>query len=436
MRIVLFLLLILLSGFSFGQVEIYFPPAQDQWETQSPEELGWCTDSISALLNFLDKNDTRAFLLLKDGRIVLEEYFHNFEQDSFWYWASAGKTLTAFLTGLSQEYGFLDIQDPTSEYLGNWTIVPEEKEDLITIWHQLTMTTGLNDGTNNLDCTDPTCLEYLADAGTRWSYHNAPYTLISQVIEESTHQNYNSFTRNELMNKIGGSGLWVQLEYNRVFFSSARTMARFGTLILANGEWDGVHIMEDKEYFRSMITPSQDINESYGYLWWLNGQDRIMVPGLQNVFNQSLCPPAPDDMVAAMGKNSQLLNVVPSEGLVMVRMGESPSELPVSFDLQNGIWEYLNDIICLPSNQEEDMKTSSSIYPNPVIDVIRLEVEPNVISGRVEVYNLQGQLIFRQSYNSIQPNVTLPIEMNAGVYLISLVDQDGIHLFQEKFQKI
>lgn len=115
--------------------DLYFPPLQgDEWETIDPADLDYCPDKIAALYDFLEKENTRSFLLLKDGRIVLEQYFNGHGPDSLWYWASAGKTVTATLTGIAQEEGLLDINDPTNDYLGDgWTVAPQEKEDLITI---------------------------------------------------------------------------------------------------------------------------------------------------------------------------------------------------------------------------------------------------------------------------------------------------------------
>jgi len=57
------------------------------------------------LRTYLDGNNTKAFLVLQDGRLVYEEYFEAFTRDSIWYWASAGKSLTAFLTGMAQQEG-------------------------------------------------------------------------------------------------------------------------------------------------------------------------------------------------------------------------------------------------------------------------------------------------------------------------------------------
>jgi len=175
--------------------EIYFPPiVGDSWDTIDPISLGWDTSAINTLFTFLDQKNTKAFIVLKDGKIVLEKYFGTFTKDSNWYWASAGKTLTSSLVGIAQEEGLLSIYDKTSKYLGNgWTSCPKEKEDLITIQHQLTMTTGLDYEVEDQYCTNPDCLKYKADAGTHWYYHNDPYTLLEKVIVNASGKDYNTF---------------------------------------------------------------------------------------------------------------------------------------------------------------------------------------------------------------------------------------------------
>ena len=158
---------------------IYFPPLiGNTWDTISPQALGYCQPKIDSLYNFLEQNNSKAFILLKDGKIVLEKYFGTHTATSPWQWASAGKTITAFMTGIAQQEGFLSITDTTSSYLGQgWTNSTPQQEELITIWNQLTMTSGLDDGVPDNSCTLDTCLNYLADPGTRWAYHNGPYTL-------------------------------------------------------------------------------------------------------------------------------------------------------------------------------------------------------------------------------------------------------------------
>ena len=108
----------------------YFPPNTGTWETTSPQSLGWCDANIDSLYNYLNQKNTKAFIILKDGKIVLEKYFGNFTQDSIWYWASAGKTLTAFTVGLAQQDGLLKLSDASSKYLGTgWSSLSSAREE-------------------------------------------------------------------------------------------------------------------------------------------------------------------------------------------------------------------------------------------------------------------------------------------------------------------
>lgn len=121
---------------------LYFPDINStQWERTPPEQLNWQTSAIEDLYDFLEQNNTRAFVVLKDGKIVLENYWGTtiqntapFDQNSLWYWASAGKTLTSFLVGIAQVNQLLSIEDSSATYLGNgWTSLTQKQEELIKI---------------------------------------------------------------------------------------------------------------------------------------------------------------------------------------------------------------------------------------------------------------------------------------------------------------
>ena len=78
----------------------------------------------------------------------------------------------------------------------------------------------------------------------------------------------------------------------------------------------------------------------------MNGKESAMVPQSQIVFDTELIPNAPDDLYAGLGKNDQKLYVVPSQNLVVVRMGEDTGGAalgPSGFD--NELWGYLNEVI-------------------------------------------------------------------------------------------
>lgn len=405
---------------------LYFPPLTgDTWETVSPESLGWCTDSIETLYDLLADENTKAFIVLKDGKIVLEKYFGTFVQDSLWYWASAGKTITAFLAGIAQQEGYLQIEDPTSLYLGDgWTNCTIEQENNITIWNQLTMTSGLDDGVPDNHCTIDTCLIYLAEPGTRWAYHNAPYTLLDPVLENATGTDLNIYTYQKLKLKTGMDGFWLPLDYNNVYFSTARSMARFGLIIQNDGAWNTDVLMNDADYFNQMINTSQELNKSYGYLWWLNGKESFMLPGLQLVFPGSYAPDAPDDMIAGLGKNGQMVSISEALGIVMVRMGNAPESYgDVPAVLCNDIWKKLNAIMCsATSNDEISIDVEVQLYPIPASNYFILEIPENIFD--VEVLNAQGSVVFFA--NDVMHNIVVTTgAFSAGVYFIRITLNAG-----------
>ena len=410
------LLLLFFSHFTFSQT-LYFPPTDsDDWATISPESLGWCTDEIPALYEYLEEKNTKAFLVLKDGKIVLEQYFDTFTADSLWYWASAGKTITSTLTGIAQQEGMLSIDDPTSDYLGEgWTNCTIEQEAAITVWHQLTMTSGLDDG-GDVGCTDPECLTYLADAGTRWSYHNAPYTLLTSVIEESSGLTINAFCNNYLEAPTGMSGFYLPVDDNTVYFSQPRDMARFGLLMLNDGYWDAEGVMTDLTFLDAARNTSQALNEAYGYLWWLNGKETFMMPSTETVFEGPIIPNAPDDMYTALGKNDQLLNIVPSQNLLVIRMGNNPGGIEdlVPTALNNTIWEYLNGIMCgVSSTEKSEQPFNLHLFPNPANDMVQIECAE---AANYQILNLTGKVV--QSGQLITGIQTLDVSsFESGVYL-------------------
>ena len=332
---------------------LYFPPTSgEEWETISPIDLGWDMAELDALNTFMEDNNTRAFMILKDGKIVVEEYFGKtvlgrpFGPNSQWYWASAGKSLKAMLVGQAQEDGFLSIDDPTYQYLGeNWTSLEAALEKKVTIKHQLTMTTGFDDRGDEHDCLDPSCLVFKAEAGTRWAYHNPPYYLLNDVISAATGQSFESYFKEKLRDPIGMKGSWQQFRKYNMYMSNARSMARYGLLVLNNGNWDGKEVLSDKTFMYDMIHPSQSLNPSYGYLWWLNGQSEVKYPGIQMSFKRQLALSAPGDMVAAMGANGQIINVIPSQNVIIVRMGENPDRSLIPAKFQDEMWERLTEVL-------------------------------------------------------------------------------------------
>ncbi len=401
---------------------IYFPPLNSaaNWDTISPDSLGWCRDKIDTLYNFLQQENTKSFIVLKDGKIILEKYFGTFTKDSIWYWASAGKTITSFLVGKAQEENYLSINDTSSKYLGTgWTNCTGPQEEKITIKNQLSMTSGLDDGVPDNHCTIDSCLNCLAEAGTRWAYHNAPYTLLENVLENATAQSINIYTLQKLKLQTGMTGSWFFVDFDNVFFSVARSMARYGLLIQNNAIWNNDTLLHDTAYINQMLNTSQAFNDSYGYLWWLNGKPSYMLPTLQAVFAGSYAPHAPADMFAGLGKNGQILSVSPSNGLVIVRMGNQPNSpvSEVSTIFCDQIWQKLNDVMCNSTGVSKinKLKNKISIYPNPANSEINI-LFSNQENAVVEIFDLFGKKLI----SLINQNKIGIQELNKGVYILKV----------------
>lgn len=408
---------------NFAQTN-YFPPVNNNqtWQSISPDSLGWCTENIAPLYQFLETNNTKAFIVLKDGKLVLEKYFGTFTQDSFWYWASAGKSLTAVLVGKTIEQKMLTLDTPAAKIIGNgFTNCTIQQENAITIKHQLTMTSGLDDAVTDNHCTLPSCLLFKAEPATRWAYHNAPYTLLDSVLQKSTGLTLNALTNQVVEQKTGINGLWIKNGWNNVFLSNARSMARFGLLAQNNFIWNTDTILFDTVYKNNMVTSSQNINPAYGYLWWLNGSSQHMLPQTQFVFNGPIAPDAPHDMIAAIGKNGQIVSLSKKEGLVLVRMGDAPGtdvEVPTAFC--NAIWQKFNAVTCntgLPLLQKNSFQLNFN--PNPAVNYISFNLPPK---ATVCVLNSLGQTVISSTITNQLNIANLP----AGIYYLKVSSPNGI----------
>lgn len=323
---------------------MYFPPnTGTTWETKTPESLGWNTANIAALNTYLSDKHSKGFIVLHNGKIVMEQYFNGHSSTSPWYWASAGKTLTSTVTGIAEQEGFLNINNKVSDYLGTgWTSAALAKENLITCKNLLSMNSGLNDALG--DDVTPANLQYVADAGTRWAYHNV-YVKLQDVVAQATGQTWNNYFNTKLRDKIGMTGTWIPDGDLSVYWSTPRSMARFGLLALAKGNWNGTQII-NSTYLNSATTTSQSINLAYGYLWWLNGKTSYHMPQSQLQIPGTLIPSAPADMYCALGKNDQKIYVVPSKKLVIIRMGDAAdtSNFALS-DFDETLWEKISAVI-------------------------------------------------------------------------------------------
>ena len=320
---------------------LYFPPLTGGiWETTPITQLNWNSAAVQPLLDYLELKHSKSFIILVNGKIVMENYFNGHTSTSPWYWASAGKTLTSTVTGIAQDENILNINTKVSDYIGTgWTSASVAKENLITCKNLLSMNSGLDDALG--DNVSPENLQYEADAGTRWSYHNV-FVKLQDVVAEASGQTWTNYFNTKLRDKIGMTGSWLTSGDNIVYWSTSRSMARFGLLMLNKGKWDTQQIVSENFYSQATNT-SQSINQAYGYLWWLNGKSSFHLPQSQLQFSGSIIPSGPTDMFMALGKNDQKIYVVPSKKMVVIRMGDAAdAETMALSDFDNVLWQKIN----------------------------------------------------------------------------------------------
>lgn len=317
--------------------QLYFPPTSGNWESVSASDSGWDEAKLNEALDYARKQNSSGVIVLLNGKILAENYW-NVGRKSFRYEsmlhgtdkkdialedvASVQKSISAVLVGVALDRHIVALDDPVAKYLGEgWSRAEKSQENKIKIRHLITMTTGLNDR-----------LEFVSQPGKRWRYNTNAYSRIVNALEAAAEMDRNELTPQWLTIPIGMSdSKWVVRPFARKdpktnrhgFATSVRDLARFGLLLLANGNWGDKTIIEDKRYLKNMLSPSQKLNPAYGYLWWLNGQP-VRRGGRAQRELKTMIKSAPEDLVAAQGALGRKVYVVPSMKLVVVRLGEAP----------------------------------------------------------------------------------------------------------------
>ena len=334
---------------------LYFPPESGEWAHVQPGEAGWDERALDAALDYAGRTNSTGVVVLLDGRILAERRWPVEGPDQYRRLvvgktaggdviedvASAQKSVVAFLTGVAEGQRLIDLEAPVSDYLGRgWSKANEEAEFAITVRHLMTMTSGLNDSG-----------EYQAPAGQVWRYNTGMYSKMIGILERAAGSGIEKLTAEWLTAPAGMSdSKWVRRAWsagndaaNSIgFATTSRDLARFGLLVLAKGSWNGRDLLHNSRYFDEMLHPSQDLNPSYGLLWWLNGQARVQRPADTQARPGSLTPSAPRDLVAAQGAQDRKCYIVPSLGLVVTRLG-APTGVGAALDLKwdDEFWKLL-----------------------------------------------------------------------------------------------
>jgi len=324
---------------------LYFPPSDGAWETVDPSSVGWDPRGLQDALRVAADRGSSGVVILHRGRILAEAYWEPKDPPPLYRpmqggktpegepiedVASAQKSIVAALIGIAVDRGIVALDDPVSKYLGaGWSEASEADEGRITIRHLLTMTSGLAED-----------LTVRAPPGTQWLYNTPAYHNLMPVLEAATGMDRDAITAGWLTRKIGmRNSSWTRREFAdpRIgwgFNTTARELARFGLLILAGGNWAGERVLGSAAYQHDMLSPSQTLNPSYGFLWWLNGQASVVSSSARATRSDGpLIPTAPPDLVAMMGAQDRKVYVVPSLDLVVARIGAAGGTPGDSFNV-------------------------------------------------------------------------------------------------------
>lgn len=325
-----------------GEEYKYALPAKidDGWEVASLSEIGMDEKSIIGFMNDLEndiEHNIHSVLIVKDGKLVFEEYFPgyafyhgpltDFGLETVHNIASVTKSLTSALIGLAVDHGQISNVDQRIT-----TFFPEYHEqdigekDEISLEHLLTMTSGLewdestynytdsrNDANQLIHQSDPIQFilsrPFLTEPGTQFQYSSASI-ILGEIVRRASGLRADDFAREHLFSPLGISEItWCELS-NDVLYTSGeiklrpRDMAKLGELYLQNGRWNGQQIISEQwveESTVAHIRATSDLGIDYGYNWWLytyevnfeqiesfsasgwGGQNIIVFPGLDMV---------------------------------------------------------------------------------------------------------------------------------------------------------
>lgn len=329
--------------FAEAEIPLYFPTSDASWATTNAAAAGADPALLAEAVAHAQSTHTDALVILHAGQILTESYWNGTSRLTKKPIFSATKPMTAALIGILIENGTIDSVDQKSaDFLPEWRGVPGKSE--ITIRHHLSMTTGLAGGEIYLalstrasnERTFAINLPMDYTPGAYWTYNNPAYRLLFSIISSATGSSLSAVFQQYIADPLGMSGCqWIirktqvdgqSIDNYQFLACNALSAARFGLLAQAGGLWNGQQVTP-AQFFTRSIAPSQTLNPSYGFLWWLNigasnGGHQQLFDGVAR--QGPYFPDAPPDLFAAIGKDDQLVAVIPSLDLVIVRLGTDP----------------------------------------------------------------------------------------------------------------
>lgn len=277
----------------------------------------------------------RAIVVVKNGRIIAETYAPGYTKDTPLMGWSMTKTVTAALVALRVGEGRLAWDQ--DHLFPDWT----DDRAKIKLSDLMAMQSGLDLEETYGDVNDVTRMLFLepdqaafvaakgleAEPGTKFEYTTGSAVLLSRLWMNTfgNLQEALTYPRRALFDRIGMRSAVMETDAVGTFsggslmYATARDWARFGLLLVNGGDWNGIQLLPE-EFARMVSTGTALSGGRYtsGLTWKVADQDGERPARLEGL---------PEDMFWAQGHDGQTLAMIPSEGLVVVRLGLTPANL-------------------------------------------------------------------------------------------------------------
>lgn len=315
-----------------GAYHYALPPIdRDGWQTQSLDDAGIRQQPLAALVSRIRDNTfprVYSVLLVKDGKLVFEEYFAGHHRYQFYEMHSVSKSVTSIIVGIAVDQGLIGVDDPVHTYFDDyrgleWIDRPYE----ITIRDLLTMAHGTDWDERSRPISDPknsiramtntdNWLRFILDnklvepPGKRFNYAGGMTVLLGEIVSRTSGQDLGSFAERYLFQPMGiHMEAWHRSRHGTVnaqggLYLRPRDMAKIGQLMLDKGTWQGNRIVS-KAWVEATLQKrvTAELGWGYGYQWRLG----------QAVIGEQLI-----DLFFASGRGGQHIIVVPDQRLVAV----------------------------------------------------------------------------------------------------------------------
>ncbi len=310
------------------------------------------TISASALhiaREYAATNNSSAFIVWRRGKIETADYFKGTTAYHTFPSRSLAKPMTAVAVGRAIALGKIkSLDQPVSEFITEWR--NDKQRSKILVRHLLDMRSGFLPQNLALTAEDILNRSYLHprhdeiivhdypmvdEPGTRYEYNNATAEMVALLIERATGQRYAKFISSEVLKRIGAPGgeVWINrpgglAHSGCCLMLPPEAYVRLALLLLQDGLWEGRKLLPNG-YVQQMRTATLE-NPYYGLGVYVAGP-YIKRRGFANPARDSEArrvlhsePYLADDLFMFDGNANQVVYIIPSKQLIILRVGDNP----------------------------------------------------------------------------------------------------------------